>query len=572
MTAAANATWASTLARALTEDGAVTDVVVSPGSRSTPLVVAFAASDATAHVVLDERAAGFFALGLARTSGRPVALVCTSGSAAAHYLPAIIEACASEVPLIVLSADRPAELQGVGAGQTIDQVRLFGTHVRASFELTAPVAGSSPRWLETVAAKALDACVTAPRGPVHLNCPFRKPLWAPGTDAVHAGRGPIRIARGAPGPAPEELRAASQLLSGKRGAILVGPSWPPVNVGGVHELAQALDWPVLAEPASQLRSGNVVAGLDSLVRDPDVAAALRPDVFLRIGRAPTSTAVTRWMAGVPSLAIDPAGTVHDPNHDAAMVLAVPAELACRGLAKRVTDGVGPAWLARWQAADDAAWAATQGVLDEPGPLWEGQIARAVGDALPAGAQLHLASSMPIRDMDGFCRTLAAGVRVLHSRGANGIDGTIATVVGEAAGSGEHVVAVLGDLALRHDASSLALANGSAVPTTFVVVDNAGGGIFEFLPISGHPATFERFFLTPQNTPVPQLAQGYGVECVSVEDRVGLVEALGALSGADRGARLIHVVVDRDWNVARHETTWERVAIAARRALGLGGRA
>ena len=569
-----NGRWARALVRGLCGDGAVCDVVVSPGSRSTPLVVAFAAERVRAHVVLDERAAAFFALGLARTSGRPVALVCTSGSAPAHYLPAVIEAAASCVPLILLTADRPADLQGVGAAQTVDQVHLFGRHVRRAFHLDAPGAGDEG-WLATVAALALDAASSSPLGPVHINCPYRKPLL--GREGVGHARGPVRVVRGVASLDDAQHAALVATLRGaSRGAIVAGPAWPPLERDAVGALAAALGWPILAEPASQLRGPQDPSGgkqqvtwvgtSDCLVREPALARALRPDLVVRLGRLPTSTAVHEWLRGVDAVLVDVDGSWHDPTHSAHTLVATEPNALCRALAERISQagtGAGPKdggrrpWSVMWQTADAAARAVLDGVCNADGPMWEGAIAREVARALPAGSVLHVASSMPIRDLDSFAGSLRDGVRVLHSRGANGIDGTIATAAGEAAGAGP-VVVLMGDLAFRHDASSLAVARSAGVDLTLVVVDNGGGGIFEFLPIAGSDA-FERFFLTPQEDSVAAIAAGYGARVTSVTHLAGLRESLRSQPS---GVRVLHVAVDRAHNVATHRRAWAEAARAA----------
>jgi 2-succinyl-5-enolpyruvyl-6-hydroxy-3-cyclohexene-1-carboxylate synthase len=569
MTAATNAAWAATLVAGLSGEGGVTDAVVSPGSRSTPLVLALDAANLRTHVVLDERAAAFFALGLARTSGRPVALVCTSGSALGHYVPAVIEAAASCVPLLLLTADRPADSVGFGAGQTIDQVDLFGRHVRRAFHMTAPAQGQSPGWAGTVAGLALDAAVSAPAGPVHINCPYRKPLWEPGHREAAVPRH-VRVLRSPARPDPGVIAAvARRLRTVERGAIVAGPAWPGLDLDAVQGLADALGWPLLAEPCSQLRHmTSVIGASDALLRDADVAAALRPSLVLRLGRLPTSTTVQNWLAGVPSVLVDAAGQWHDPGHAAQTLVVADPNLLCAALAPRV-ERCSAGFHDAWRNADAAAWEALHAHTDAEGQLWEGVVAAEVAAAVPPGGWLHVASSMPIRDLDGFARTVQPGVRVLHSRGANGIDGTIATAAGSAVGAAAPVTLMLGDLAFRHDVASLVLARAGGCALTLVVVDNGGGGIFAHLPIAGNDSAFERFFVTPQDDSIPQLASGFGVECVTVTGREELRRALAASRGAT-GVRILHVVTDRDHSVRQHRLAWGRVATAARLALGLGG--
>ncbi len=570
MTGAANQNWARALVAGLCGAGGITDVVVSPGSRSTPLVLAAAEHAVATHVVLDERSAAFFALGLARTSRRAVALVCTSGSAAGHYLPAVIEASASHVPLILLTADRPAELQGFGAGQTIDQVHLFGRHVRRAFHLTAPTPSDSGRWMYTVAALALDAAMAAPAGPVHINCPYRKPLWEP--TGTQAAVGPVvRVVRGQELVAPEQvLDLLGRVRTVSRGAIVAGPAWPGPDADAVLELGQRLGWPVVAEPASQLRGRDVVAAADSLLRCPALAAALRPEFVLRLGRLPTSTTVQNWLAGIPAALVDDDGQWHDPSHSAEVLIVGEAGAVCAALSERLGERTHDgAFADAWHGADAAAWDALELAVAAEAPLWEGVIAHEVASVIADGDLLHVASSMPIRDLDGFARRLP-GVHVLHSRGANGIDGTIATAAGSAAGTRKGVTVLLGDLAFRHDVASLTAAQACGQRVTLVVVDNEGGGIFAHLPLAWDEAVHERYFTTPQVGSIPALAAGFGVECVSVHDRAGLQRALGAARGDSGDVRVIHAVVDPSNNLKQHRAAWDAVRRAATSALGLEG--
>ncbi len=578
-----NGERAGLLLRALVRGG-VRHALISPGSRNTPVVLALHAlegRDLRLHTALDERSAGFFALGLARATGAPVLLSCTSGSAGAHWLPAIIEASESRVPLIALTADRPAELQGFGAPQTIDQTRLFGGHVRLYRDLSEPPAAGigEERWLVAAAAQALDAATGHRPGPVHLNLPFRKPLWEPDFAIDQLAPGPVgRVLRGPALPDGAALDALSDRLSSAgRGVIVAGPrdlardrtaGDPPLRAA-ISRLAEALGWPILAEPASQLRFGlpGAIATADCLLRDPELAEALAPELVLRLGRVPTSKAIALWLSrrgAGRTVLVDPAGAWEDPTWTADTVVAAEPAALCRALGERLpTRPADPGWLALWRRADRAA----REVLDRAcrEGLWEGAIARLVSEALPAGALLHAASSMPIRDLDSFAPAGGRVIDVAANRGANGIDGLIATALGEAVGSAGPAAALCGDLSFLHDAASLALARECRTPLALVVVDNGGGGIFHLLPIAAHPTAFEPHFLSPQPTSIPALCEAAGLPCTPCTSLKALGAALErALSRS--GLSVIYARISRSESLSRREAARREAAEAARRSL------
>lgn len=570
-TALANRRAAAAIVAALV-DGGVEAVVISPGSRNTPLMLAFAEHGGLeVRAVLDERAAAFYALGLARASGRPVALSCTSGSAGAHYLPALIEAERSRVPLVVLTADRPPALHGCGASQTIDQTRLFGGFVKASRALPPPHPGASPRALRSAAADAVALAWRCPAGPVHLNLHFAEPLWMAG---LHPDP-PIASAGAAPPPAPRppapEAVAAVQATvnTARRGVIVCGPDSAPdaATARALIDLGRRLRWPVIADGASGVRfagggEGPTIAAADALLRGP--FAEVGPDCVIRFGRTATSKPLAQWLArhAVDRLiAADPAGERHDPDHLAAHVIEADPRLLAAAIAGAASDD---GWLRRWTAADGLARQALRAASAEG--WWSGAIVQRLLAALPPDAALHAASSMPIRDLDGFgdpALVGRGGPTVYSSRGANGIDGTVATAMGEARAAARPMALLIGDLATLHDAGGLLLAGQLAAedwraPVAIVVVDNDGGGIFEYLPIAQHPAHFERLFLTPQPAELAPLCAAAGVGYRAVGDGRALSEALDAALGRP-GVTLIHARIDRREDVARHRAAWATVS-------------
>jgi len=548
-----NRDHAATLVGALVAGG-VRHAVISPGSRNTPIVLALdalAQSDhrLILHSVLDERAAAFFALGIARATGTPALLSCTSGSAGAHYLPAIIEAFHAHIPLIALTADRPPELQGRGAPQTIDQHGLFGVHVRASVLLTPPDGNLDS--VRTAAQDAIAAAHGVAPGPVHINAPYRKPLWHPEAPAM------VACPKTGPEARPTlHLKAddtgalAARLAEAERGVVVWGPDPDPsLNADPILDLAQHLGWPVLATPTSparfrSYRPGTTVTTHDAFLRDDEIAQALRPELVLQLGGTPSSNALRSFVGAAPDvIAIDPRGVWRDPEHSLkTLIEADPGPLAT-ALLEHTSARPDGDWVQRWASHETAAQVAMDAWCQED--WWSGRFVQTLLGALPAGTLLHAASSMPIRDLDTFGRHQAHPIWAHANRGVNGIDGTLATTLGLATAWDQGpVVALVGDLAFLHDQGSLMLARGIQHPVVVLVIDNGGGSIFEQLPIATHPTAFQRWFLTPQQSKIQALCAAAEVRYECPEQPVAMTQALQhALHGAP-GLSVIHLVVDR----------------------------
>jgi 2-succinyl-5-enolpyruvyl-6-hydroxy-3-cyclohexene-1-carboxylate synthase len=583
--AARRATYACTGAffAALASAG-VRHVCVSPGSRSAPLAVAAARTPALEVVaIVDERSAGFFALGLAKRSGRPVALVCTSGSAASNYLPAVVEAHHGRVPLIVVTADRPPELQAWGAGQTIDQLGLYGTRVRRFVQMPVPSGDASlPRHARAVAARSVDDATDAPAGPVHVNWPLREPLdppaaAAPARDAA-AARPVARVERSRRAPAEADVDALASLCSsGRRGVIACGPMPPSLaRDRALAALARATGWPLVADPLSGLRRGAhvpdapVVAHADLWLRDPDVAARFAPEVVLRFGDPPTSKAFRLWLEVDPPaevVLVDADREWMDPSHLATRMVRAEPEPLATALASRLPSAPGrSAWLDAFVAADRRAAAAlAKAIVAEP-VLDEARAVHELGARLPGGATLYLSSSMPVRDVDAFLPVDARPLRVLANRGANGIDGVTSSALGAAfVGRDDPTVLLTGDLALLHDLGGLLVARTAAIPLVVVVLDNDGGGIFSFLPIAAHgeAVEFERLFRTPHGLDLGRVAGLFDLGYTRADSPGALADALDRLlAGPLSRAHILHVPVDRDANVARFRSLARGAAVAA----------
>ncbi len=569
------ATFAATLVDEWVRGG-VTDAVVAPGSRSTPLVLALAArAEIRLHVRLDERSAAFYALGLA--TGRPPVVAVTSGTAAAELHPAVVEAHHAGVPLLVCTADRPPELQGVGAPQTVDQVGLFGPAVRWAAAPGPAEEATRGTW-RSLGARALAECRDGPAGPgpVHLNLAFREPLVGP--------PGPLPPAR--PGTFHAVERSAVELAAppevvggwaGRRGIVVAGAGAGPA--ADVLALADRLGWPVLADPRSGLRRAvpGVVGAADALLRQPEVAAALRPEAVLLLGERWVSGALASHLAGAAAagaevVALDPAGRWRDPDRLAYRVEAAPAGPWLRAAARhRALTGPGTddgRWRETWATAEAAAQAAFDAHLGEA-PLSEPGVARVVFDLVGEPGVVLAGSSMPVRDLEWFARPSARPPTVLANRGANGIDGLTSTARGLAAGTDARVVALVGDLAFLHDVSALVAGPAGAGSCTVVVLDNRGGGIFSFLPQAAalDHDRFEALFGTPPAVDVSAVARGFGVP-VTEARTVGDLAA-GLAAGRGRSLSVVRVAVpDRETNVALHDRLNRVAGRAAAAALGL----
>jgi 2-succinyl-5-enolpyruvyl-6-hydroxy-3-cyclohexene-1-carboxylate synthase len=530
----------------------LTDVVVSPGSRSTPLAMAFADLASTGHVRLhvriDERAGSYTALGLAKASGRPVAIVCTSGTAAANYHPAVIEADESGVPLIVLTADRPAELRGTGANQTIDQVKLYGSAVRGFTDAGAPEgrAGAAGYW-RSLACQAWALSSGGFPGPVHLNLPFREPLVPDGSDdwpESLAGRpdgGPWTRFGGSAAGAPTALPWT------ERGVVVCGDG--SYDADAVLSLAERAGWPVLAEPSSNARRGpNALSAYEYLLASSSFMSAHRPDLVVTAGRP----GLTRPQSAL--LALDGAthvviaqgpGRWTDPPRKANLVAGavtltgVPASVGVAGSAGPAASAGVAGWLDEWRRADERARHAVDSVLySEPG-VTEPGLARELARVIPDGSLLWTGNSLPVRDIDEQMPA-RAGVRVLANRGTSGIDGTISAAAGAALAHDGPAFALIGDLALVHDAAGLAIGPGEPRPDLcLVVVNNDGGGIFSTLEPAAFPATFERVFGTPHGVRAGDLAAAFGVPYQRLDRLSDLPKAIQGT-----GLRIIEARTDR----------------------------
>ncbi|MEB2284337.1 MAG: 2-succinyl-5-enolpyruvyl-6-hydroxy-3-cyclohexene-1-carboxylic-acid synthase [Myxococcales bacterium] len=577
----ANARAMRTFAGALRAAG-VTDICISPGSRSTAPALAAVQAGIRPWVVTDERAGGFFALGMGRTRGQPAAVLCTSGTAAANYLPAVVEAAMAEVPLIVLTADRPPELRDCHAAQTIDQVRLYATHARWSVDAPAPSADVDlDAYFRTLAHRAVAAATEAPRGPVHVNLPMREPLLDVGAERRRGAAAPearlasvprVHAASGAPSLSAVAHVAAA--LGGRpRGLVVCGPGTAAdaATAAALVRLTDRLGWPLLADPLSGLRFGShyrpgIVDGYDPLLQGGLCDAAWHPEAVLQFGAPPVSAALQRFLAAARAslhVVVAPAGRWPDPLFAATDVVRAEARPFAEALTAALPAAVPAAaapWHDAWRRTDGAVRRALSVLLVRETTLFEGTIVTEVVQRLGAAAILHVGNSLPVRAFDTFVGGSSAALAVACNRGASGIDGVVATALGAAAVAEVPTALVVGDLSFLHDLGALQIAARYSLPLLIVVPNNDGGGIFSFLPQAGLDAeTFANFFATPHGLELGGVVTMCGGRYVRAADRAALAAAVDAWRAAPTFT-VVEVPVERAASRALHA----RLIDAARR--------
>lgn len=573
-----NSLWSSVLVETLARAG-VRRAVISPGSRSTPLTIALARNAAVETIpVLDERSAAFLALGLAKVALEPVVLVCTSGTAAANYFPAVIEAHESGVPLVVITADRPPEMRGCASGQTIDQQKLYGGYVGFYHELAVPELDASRfRYLRQTIRHAVERARHPQPGPVHLNAPFRDPLppLADGGVAAAFGRtidwtrfwaetaAAPAAAMAAVGRRAGKGPAGPELSSAQRGLIVVGPNQPADPAGFADEvgaLARALGWPVLADGLSPLRHHasrvpQLVTTYDAILRNDEAARRLPPEVVVCLGAWPTSKVLRGWLEAndVPVWLVTDRFDNRDALHGRTRQTCADLATLTAAVVPARNGGAGREWTAleaRVRAAlDDRLQAATE--LVEPKAAW--LLAR----HLPEGTPLVVANSMPIRDLEYVWPAGDRGIRPFCNRGANGIDGTLSTAAGVARASGRPTVLLTGDLALLHDTNGFLLRGSLRSSLTIVLINNRGGGIFEHLPVAQFDPPFEEYFATPQEADFGSLTAAYGAGHVVVRDWAHFTALVSALPAS--GIRVLEIRTDRKRDAALRRRWFAEIA-------------
>ena len=531
---------------------------VSPGSRSAPIAMALQRHPRIKVLVqIDERCGSFFAVGLGKATGKPAVVLTTSGTAAAEVHAAVVEASYSRTPLLVLTADRPSELQDVGANQAIDQQHLFGSAPRWFFDPGVPVElPNAARVWRRLAARAV---AEAAGGPVHLNLPFREPLVPPPGHPPTALDAPTQSATaGRLLPSQAQVAAlASALQRAQRPLVIAGAMRDGDRLAPA---LQRLGLPILAEPTSQLRraeSGGVVESYEALLR-AGWSLQHGPDLVIRLGATPTSRVLNRWLAAAaaPTFLIDPDRTWRDEDYVATSVASCDPQPLLEALAP--VDRA--QWRDEWITAGKKATAAIAATIVST-PLHEGHVVRALSSRLPESGQVFIGSSMPIRAADSFWPVARTQQRFFANRGASGIDGLVSSGLGVATGRNPSpTVLLLGDLSLYHDMNGLWALQRHGIRATLVVCDNNGGGVFNFLPQAEHQDVFEEIFATPLGLDLSQVARLYGLVYSPVSDRSGLEPAIADAIAAPTPTMVV-VRFKREDSVSGHRLCWEAAASA-----------
>lgn len=554
--------------------------MLSPGSRCTPLTLAIAEHPRTKSVMhYDERGAGFFALGEARALQRPIALVCTSGTATANYLPAVVEASQSFVPLIVLSADRPPEMRDTGANQTIDQDHLYGRYARWYHAFPCPDRAIAPETVLTTVDHAVHRAQATPQGPVHLNCAYREPL-APiasgeefktylesvGTWQTQ-GRPYTTYARTEQTVRAEDERFLAQLVqSSKRGAIVAGQMNAPV-ADEVLKLGLALGWPILADVASGIRLGTdgttVLHYVDQLLHSLRFRERFAPDLILHFGGAVTSKRLMQHLESQPPehyVRIAEHPLRHDPIHRVTLRIQTNPAIFCVGLASSCRATADAKWLNDLRAANERASIAIASLIEQASDITEPRIARQLSLEVGNDGMLFLGNSMPIRDMDMFGVSAGNRIPVYANRGASGIDGNIATAAGIAHAGSRAVTAVIGDLAALHDLNSLALLRHSNTKVILIIINNDGGGIFHFLSVADCTDHFEQYFGTPHGLRFAHAAEQFGLKYACPKDMDSFAAAYDVARELHESS-IIEIKTERASNRAIHRALQDAVIAA-----------
>ncbi|WP_042460801.1 2-succinyl-5-enolpyruvyl-6-hydroxy-3-cyclohexene-1-carboxylic-acid synthase [Neobacillus dielmonensis] len=549
----------------------IKDVVISPGSRSTPMAMVLAEHpDLNIHIHVDERSSAFFALGIAKATNRPVAILCTSGTATANFFPAIIEAKYSRIPLIVLTADRPHELREVGAPQAIDQIGLYGKHVKWFAEMALPEKSAEIiRYARTFCARAAAIAAQAPAGPVHLNFPFREPL-IPKIDGnlfelSERPQGYVKTRNGELTITESEFKVIAERLQEKQNGIIVcGTIVDDGFAQAVTRLAEVLQYPIIADPLSQLRSGNhnqeyIIDSYDTFLRNADAKSFLQPDVILRFGPMPVSKALTIFIKENPDAeqyVVDGGGGWRDPALLSTEMIYCNETLFCEKMLNYAESRDHVEYLLKWKRINDLTKEGMNPIRDIT-DLSEAKLFYQLAEMLPDESSLFVGNSMPIRDLDSFFLNNQKSIKVFANRGANGIDGTISTAIGSALYS-KKMYLVLGDLTFFHDLTGLHIAKRYGIDINIILVNNNGGGIFSFLPQSEHPNHFELLFGTPLDIDFSHAVKMVNGYYARIEDwdhfRIEMDH-----SRQSSGIKVFEVVTNRDRNRDEHRGFWNSVS-------------
>ncbi|EUJ44005.1 2-succinyl-5-enolpyruvyl-6-hydroxy-3-cyclohexene-1-carboxylic-acid synthase [Paenilisteria rocourtiae] len=556
----------------------VKEAVISPGSRSTPIALLMAEHPTLKmYVDVDERSAGFFALGIAKASKRPVVLLCTSGTAAANYFPAVAEANLSAVPLLVLTADRPHELRNVGAPQAMDQVRLFGSHVKDFTDMALPENSTEMlRFAKWHGSKAVDIAMNAPRGPVHLNFPLREPLMPvlePSPFAVtEKKRRHVHIYYTHEVLEDAVIGQIIEACAGKRGVFVAGPLDKKAFSPKLVALAEQVGWPILADPLSQLRSYGALSDVvidqyDAILQEKVACEALRPEVVVRFGAMPVSKPLMKWLEALEDVmfyVVDPGAAWKDPIKAVTNMIHCDEHFLVGALTAGWQEKTTNDWMVTWQRLNvkvKTVIAARMEILDR---LDEGKLVFEMRAWIPERAGLFIGNSMPIRDIDTYFAQTNKQIRMLANRGANGIDGVVSSALG-ASLTEQPMYLLIGDLSFYHDMNGLLMAKKYGLNLTIIVVNNNGGGIFSFLPQASEPKYFETLFGTGADLDFRHTAALYEGDFHEVTDWDEFHDALDR-AHFHKGLDIIEVKTNRYENVDAHRELWDAIKTAIRSEL------
>jgi 2-succinyl-5-enolpyruvyl-6-hydroxy-3-cyclohexene-1-carboxylate synthase len=552
----------------------ITEVVISPGSRSTPMALLMAEHpNIQVHMIIDERSAGFFALGMAKSKRLPVALLCTSGTAAANYLPAIVEAYYSRVPLLILTADRPHELRDVGAPQAIDQIHLYGKYAKWFVDMALPEDSEEMiRYVRTIAERASAIAQTPPVGPVHLNFPFREPLVPNLSDKTVWNKGEkikrkfVSVTTVKPSLTEKDFKLLSQTLKQyKNGLIICGALDQPGFPEAVTKLAEKLQFPILADPLSQLRAGNhdkrfIIDGYDTFLRNEEAQQQLIPEVVIRFGAMPVSKVLFTFLKNHPQIyqiVVDGEGGWRDPTLLADEMIYCHEMEFCQGLLKTIGEIPENAdWIQRWNDVNQYTKKHLEKINTEEN-LFEGKVFTELLNILPDKCLLFVGNSMPIRDLDTFFTVNEKNIRIMANRGANGIDGIVSTALGASVVDAP-LILVIGDLSFYHDLNGLLAAKLHDLKATIIVMNNDGGGIFSFLPQAKEKTHFETLFGTPLGLDYEYAVRMYQGQFARVHSWGDFREKVSQ-SLKSNGLSVIEVPTNRQENAEMHRNLWNAVS-------------
>jgi 2-succinyl-5-enolpyruvyl-6-hydroxy-3-cyclohexene-1-carboxylate synthase len=557
----------------------IENVCITPGSRSAPLTIQFAEQNTIKPWLhLDERSSAFFALGLAKKTKRPVVLLCTSGTAAANYLPAIVEADLSRIPLIVCTTDRPPRLRNVGAPQTIDQVGLYAKFVRSEIDLTPPMhdnGATSTNDFKNAANRAVHDSLGPLPGPVHINIPFEEPLTEKPNEQMRLLTEPVSIqttqALANPSSKKENQLAAQALYASKKPLIVVGPTEGNLPIDALCKLSDIVDAPILADPLSLMRTGKhdlskIIDTYDTFLRDPR-SKMIEPDCILRLGAIPTSKILTQFLTQLKNkpettqILCDLPGSWRDPFASANMALVGDPTSSIEGILGELTgkDNTNDEWIKNWQNLNRSTRNAIDAQVKNFTETFEGRTVIELQNLLPNESVLFAGNSMPIREVDTFSTQNIKKLNVVANRGANGIDGVIATALGYSAASEPIVTLLIGDLSFAHDLSSLWAAKEHNLNLTIVLLNNYGGGIFHYLPVREQEHVFEDWFATPSNLNFKAATELYDGNHTVIRNWDHFKEAI---QDWEPGLRVLELQSDRELNKSMHDELWKTACSVA----------